>query len=87
MEDESRAESPVLEKRAPSNHCSPIHIILSIFVAMAAIFASYLMVMSDEAQEDEVVVDETTAFDDEFWNLIKDQWNMLKFFTYLVGWV
>lgn len=66
MEDESRAESPVLEKRAPSNHCSPIHIILSILVAMAAIFASYLMVMSDEAQEDEVVVDETTEFDDEF---------------------
>ena len=52
---------------------------------MAAIFASYLMVMSDEAQEDEVVVDETTAFDDEFWNLIKDQWNMLQFFTYLVS--
>jgi len=66
MEDESRAESPVLEKRAPSNHCSPIHIILSILVALAAIGGSYLMTMSEEAQEDEVIVDETTAFDDEF---------------------
>merc|ERR1719273_1108258 len=66
MEDESRAESPVLEKRAPSNHCSPIHIILSILVALAAIGGSYLMTMSEEAQEEEVVIDETTAFDDEF---------------------
>ena len=66
MEDESRAESPVLEKRAPTNHCSPLHIILSILVALAAIGGSYYLTMSEEAQEDEVVIDETTAFDDEF---------------------
>jgi len=73
MEDESRAESPVLEKRALTNqYCSPLHFILSILVALAAIGGSYYFTMSEETQEDEVVIDEpaafdeTAAFDDEF---------------------
>ena len=74
MEDESRAESPVLEKkRTLTNHCSPFHIILSIIVVLVAIGGSYLLTMSEEVleaeevfEEEEVIIEETSAFDDEF---------------------
>ena len=69
MEDESRAESPVLEKRAPTNQCSPMTIILSIIVAIVAIGGSYLWTMSDEEdilEDAGVVTEESSAFDDEF---------------------
>ena len=73
MEDESRAESPVLEKkRTLTNHCSPFHIILSIIVVLVAIGGSYLLTMSEEVLEaeeevfeEEVIIEETaSAFDD-----------------------
>ena len=73
MEDESRAESPVLEKkRTLTNHCSPFHIILSIIVVLVAIGGSYLLTISEdvlEAEEvfkEEVIIEETSAFDNEF---------------------
>ena len=73
MEDESRAESPVLEKkRTLTNHWSPFHIILSIIVVLVAIGGSYLLTMSEEVLEaeeifeEEVIIEETSAFDDEF---------------------
>ena len=47
MEDgESRAESPVLEKKATESHCSTFHIILSIAVVLLAIGGSYLLTLS-----------------------------------------
>ena len=64
MEDESRAESPVLEKRISTNHCSPLHIILSIIVALAAIGATYYLTISES--EDDAVIDDHEPFDDEF---------------------
>ena len=74
MDDESRAKSPVLEKkRTLTNHCSPFHIILSIIVVLVAIGGSYLLTISEdvleaeEVFEEEVIIGETTsAFDNEF---------------------
>ena len=73
MDDESRAKSPVLEKkRTLTNHCSSFHIILSIIVVLAAIGGSYFLTMSEEVIEGEevfekeVIIEETSAFDDEF---------------------
>ena len=71
MEDESRAESPVLEKKR-TNHFSSFHMILSIIVVLAAIGGSYFLTMSKEVLEgeevfkEEVIIEETSAFDDEF---------------------
>lgn len=48
MADESRAESPVLEKRQATNNCSSIHIILSIIVVLLAIGGSYLFTIQDD---------------------------------------
>ena len=73
MEDESRAESPVLEKkRTLTNHCGSFHMILSIIIVLAAIGGSYFLTMSEEVLEgeevfeEEVIIEETSAFDDEF---------------------
>ena len=78
MEGESRAESPVLEKkRTLANHCSSFHMILSIIVVLAAIGGSFFLTMwrffseevlegEDEVFEEEVIIEETSAFDDEF---------------------
>ena len=73
MEGESRVESPVLEKeKTLANHSSPFHIILSIIVVLAAIGGSYFFTMSeevlegDEVFEEEVIIEETSAFEDEF---------------------
>jgi len=51
MEGESRAESPVLEKRRAHNTCSPFNIILSVIVALAAIGGSYLFTMTNNESE------------------------------------
>ena len=49
MEDgESRAESPVLEKKATENHCSTFQIILSVAVVLLAIGGSFLFYTSEE---------------------------------------
>ena len=67
MEDESRAESPVLEKRTSTNHCSPLHIILSIIVALAAIGATYYLTISEsEEPSEDVLIDDHEPFDDDF---------------------
>lgn len=55
MEDESRAESPVLERRQVTNSCSSIHIILSIVVVLFAIVASYMFTV--ETPEEQVEED------------------------------
>ena len=73
MDDESRAKSPVLEKkRTLTNHCSPFHISLLIIVVLVAIGGSYLLTISEdvleaeEVFEKEVIIEETSAFDNEF---------------------
>ena len=56
MDDESRAKSPVLEKkRTLTNHCSPFHIILSIIVVLVTIGGSYLLTISEDVLEAEEV--------------------------------
>ena len=53
MEDgESRAESPVLEKKASESHCSTFQIVLSIVVILLAIGGSYLFTMTEENVEE-----------------------------------
>lgn len=59
MADESRAESPVLEKRQATNSCSSIHVILSIIVVLMAIGGSYLFTI----QEEEPLLEDDLAFE------------------------
>ncbi len=66
MDDESRAESPVLETKKVSNQCTSLHIILSIIVALLAIGGSYFFTISNEDQGEEVLVDHEPMAADEF---------------------
>ena len=45
---ESRAESPVLEKKASESPCSTFQIILSVAVVLLAIGGAYLLTMSED---------------------------------------
>lgn len=63
---ESRAESPVLEKKASESPCSTFQIILSVAVVLLAIGGSYLLTMSED--ETPVVNTEFATADDDHIN-------------------
>lgn len=51
---ESRAESPILEKKAAQSQCSPLQILLSVAIVFLAIAASYWLTSGDASGEEEL---------------------------------
>lgn len=51
---ESRAESPILEKKAAQSQCSPLQILLSVVIVLLAIAASYWLTTGEEIANEEL---------------------------------